>query len=106
MKEVLVNSNLPLESLGKIWDLSDMDRDGALDRHEFTVAMHLVYKVLDNYPLPVSLPPELLPPSADPGVRRGSTLTGAVNVLPTATSPPSQKVELLTQLPPFCCAPH
>jgi hypothetical protein len=37
VKEVLVNSTLPLESLGKIWDLSDMDHDGALDRHEFIV---------------------------------------------------------------------
>lgn len=34
---MLVNSTLPMESLGKIWDLSDMDHDGALDRHEFTV---------------------------------------------------------------------
>lgn len=39
VKEVLVNSTLPLESLGKIWDLSDMDHDGALDRYEFTVVI-------------------------------------------------------------------
>ena len=36
---MLVNSTLPLESLGKIWDLSDMDHDGALDRHEFIVVI-------------------------------------------------------------------
>ncbi len=50
--------------------------------------MHLVYKVLDNYPLPVSLPPEMLPSIQDSTVRRGSTLIGAVSVLPPAVSSP------------------
>lgn len=50
--------------------------------------MHLVYKVLDNYPLPITLPPELLPPSSDAPNRRGSTLVGAVQVLPSSVTPP------------------
>ncbi|XP_032791226.1 epidermal growth factor receptor substrate 15-like 1 isoform X1 [Daphnia magna] len=99
VKEVLVNSTLPMESLGKIWDLSDMDHDGALDRHEFTVAMHLVYKVLDNYPLPVSLPPELLPPSPESTARRGSTLSGGVSVLPPAVSSPENLKEVASNGP-------
>jgi len=41
VKEVLVNSTLPLEMLGKIWELADIDQDGALDRHEFTVVITL-----------------------------------------------------------------
>ena len=59
--------------------------------------MHLVYKVLDNYPLPVSLPPELLQlPGSESGVRRGSTLSGAVNVLPPkVSSPENLKVMLV-----------
>ncbi len=52
--------------------------------------MHLVYKVLDNYPLPVSLPPELLPPAAESPSRRGSTLAGAVSVLPPTVSSPEK----------------
>ena len=32
-----MNSTLPVETLGKIWELADIDQDGALDRHEFTV---------------------------------------------------------------------
>lgn len=32
-----MDSKLPLETLGKIWDLADQDKDGMLDRHEFIV---------------------------------------------------------------------
>lgn len=37
VKGVLMDSKLPLETLGKIWDLADQDRDGSLDKHEFIV---------------------------------------------------------------------
>ena len=32
-----MNSKLPVEVLGRIWDLSDVDKDGFLDRDEFAV---------------------------------------------------------------------
>lgn len=35
-----MNSNLPVEVLGKIWELSDHDKDGALDSEEFAVVMN------------------------------------------------------------------
>ncbi|CAD7077525.1 unnamed protein product [Hermetia illucens] len=62
VKGVLMDSKLPLETLGKIWDLADQDKDGNLDKHEFTVAMHLVYQALDKRAVPTSLPPELQKP--------------------------------------------
>ncbi|XP_066603903.1 epidermal growth factor receptor substrate 15-like 1 isoform X2 [Prorops nasuta] len=62
VKGVLMDSKLPLDTLGKIWDLADMDKDGMLNRHEFIVAMHLVYKALEKYAIPSVLPPELMPP--------------------------------------------
>ena len=56
----MMSSKLPTASLGKIWDLSDIDRDGLLDRYEFTVAMHLVFRALQviskfNLPFPHSM---------------------------------------------------
>lgn len=42
VKGVLMESKLPVDTLGKIWDLADMDKDGMLDRHEFVVVSFFV----------------------------------------------------------------
>ncbi|XP_033148961.1 epidermal growth factor receptor substrate 15-like 1 isoform X2 [Drosophila busckii] len=59
VKGVLMDSKLPLNLLGTIWDLADQDKDGNLDKHEFIVAMHLVYQTLQKRTIPNVLPPEL-----------------------------------------------
>ncbi|XP_063894348.1 LOW QUALITY PROTEIN: epidermal growth factor receptor substrate 15-like 1 [Helicoverpa armigera] len=66
VKGMLMESKLPIETLGKIWDLADQDKDGMLDRHEFMVAMHLVYKALEKHAVPTTLPPELRGPGGRP----------------------------------------
>ena len=59
--QVMLNSKLPVDVLGQIWDMSDQDQDGALDMEEFVVAMHLVSKALiENAPIPIALPPQLV----------------------------------------------
>ena len=55
----MVGSKLPMPVLGQIWDLSDVDRDGFLDRYEFTIAMHLVFRSLQGDTMPSTLPEEL-----------------------------------------------
>ncbi|KAL6104028.1 uncharacterized protein ACO6RY_13846 [Pungitius sinensis] len=82
VKPVLINSKLPLDALGKIWDLSDVDNDGQLDREEFTVAMHLVYRAMEKEPVPTTLPTSLIPPSKRKKKSAGA-LPGAVAVLPS-----------------------
>uniref|UniRef100_A0A8D0DYG7 Epidermal growth factor receptor pathway substrate 15 n=1 Tax=Salvator merianae TaxID=96440 RepID=A0A8D0DYG7_SALMN len=61
VKPVLLNSKLPVDVLGRVWELSDIDHDGMLDRDEFAVAMFLVYCALEKEPVPMSLPPALVP---------------------------------------------
>ncbi|CAG07182.1 unnamed protein product, partial [Tetraodon nigroviridis] len=81
VKPVLINSKLPLDVLGKIWDLSDIDKDGHLDKDEFTVAMHFVYRAMEKEPVPTSLPNSLIPPSKRK--KPAGALPGAVAVLPS-----------------------
>ncbi|XP_012584527.1 PREDICTED: epidermal growth factor receptor substrate 15-like 1 isoform X10 [Condylura cristata] len=83
VKPVLMNSKLPLDVLGRVWDLSDIDKDGHLDRDEFAVAMHLVYRALEKEPVPSVLPPSLIPPSK----RKKTVFAGAVPVLPASPPP-------------------
>ncbi|XP_069445263.1 epidermal growth factor receptor substrate 15-like 1 isoform X11 [Ovis canadensis] len=67
----------------RVWDLSDIDKDGHLDRDEFAVAMHLVYRALEKEPVPSVLPPSLIPPSK----RKKTMFPGAVPVLPASPPP-------------------
>ncbi|NXL70358.1 EHD2 protein, partial [Leptocoma aspasia] len=59
----MVASKLPSSVLGRIWQLSDVDRDGMLDHEEFALAGHLMEAKLEGRGLPADLPPRLVPPS-------------------------------------------
>uniref|UniRef100_A0A8C4YBE3 Epidermal growth factor receptor pathway substrate 15 n=1 Tax=Gopherus evgoodei TaxID=1825980 RepID=A0A8C4YBE3_9SAUR len=81
VKPVLLNSKLPVDVLGRVWELSDIDHDGMLDRDEFAVAMFLVYCALEKEPVPMSLPSALVPPSK----RKTVSVPGAVQLIPLST---------------------
>ncbi|XP_060686432.1 epidermal growth factor receptor substrate 15 isoform X2 [Hemiscyllium ocellatum] len=97
VKPVLLNSKLPVDVLGRVWDLSDTDHDGLLDRDEFAVAMYLVYRALEKEPVPFSLPPALVPPSK----RKKGSVPSSVPLIP---SPPTAK-ESRQSLPPVGILP-
>ena len=63
VRPVLERSNLPVDVLRHVWNLSDIDRDGCLDQDEFAVAMHLARESTSGRQLPSVLPRELIPPS-------------------------------------------
>ncbi|KAI8371325.1 uncharacterized protein BYT42DRAFT_579841 [Radiomyces spectabilis] len=62
-KEIFSQSGLPQNVLMQIWNLSDPNNQGKLNLDEFAVAMHLIYRKLNGYPVPETLPTELVPPS-------------------------------------------
>ncbi|KAF5701651.1 hypothetical protein FGLOB1_10070, partial [Fusarium globosum] len=61
--EIFGQSGLEKPDLERVWTLADHGNKGRLDLDEFAVAMHLIYRKLNGYPLPNNLPPELVPPS-------------------------------------------
>ncbi|XP_077298093.1 epidermal growth factor receptor pathway substrate 15 isoform X2 [Arctopsyche grandis] len=99
VKGVLMDSKLPLPTLGKIWDLADQDKDGMLDRHEFIVAMHLVYKALEKHAIPAILPAELRPPPSGLPVRPPSRPPSRP-ASPSPARPPPPMTHPITPLPP------
>lgn len=60
-KPFFERSKLPLNELSKIWELSDVTKDGALSFAEFCTAMHLVVLRVRNFDLPNELPAKLQP---------------------------------------------
>lgn len=87
MVRLLSNSQLGNDVLQKIWQLADIDSDGAMDFDEFCVAMRLVFDVKFNKipGVPDQLPDWLVPQSkrhlvlANSAV--GGTLSNSINLL-------------------------
>ncbi|XP_065185701.1 epidermal growth factor receptor substrate 15-like 1 isoform X1 [Sycon ciliatum] len=59
VKPVLMNSKLPVNVLGQIWELADSNRDGFLFLEDFCVCMHLTYRSLDGDAVPNTVPVQL-----------------------------------------------
>jgi len=59
----MLESGLAGPMLKKIWDLSDVDKDGRLDSGEFAVAMYLIQLAKEggDSALPDVLPENLIP---------------------------------------------
>ncbi|XP_061220503.1 ralBP1-associated Eps domain-containing protein 2 isoform X3 [Neopsephotus bourkii] len=60
-RNFFTKSKLPIPELSHIWELSDVDCDGALTLPEFCAAFHLVVARKNGYQLPETLPETLLP---------------------------------------------
>ncbi|KAL1250365.1 hypothetical protein QQF64_021370, partial [Cirrhinus molitorella] len=67
-KNFFTKSKLPIPELSHIWELSDVDKDGALTFPEFCTAFHLIVARKNGYPLPETLPATLRPGFVEPGV--------------------------------------
>uniref|UniRef100_A0A8C9ST02 Intersectin 1 n=1 Tax=Scleropages formosus TaxID=113540 RepID=A0A8C9ST02_SCLFO len=61
-KNFFLQSGLPAPILAQIWALADLNNDGKMDIHEFSIAMKLIKLKLQGHPLPPSLPPAMKQP--------------------------------------------
>ena len=61
--EIFRKSGLNRSDLEHIWNLCDTNNSGNLNKQEFALGMHLVYRRLNGEVLPNTLPPSLIPSS-------------------------------------------
>ncbi|XP_035687088.1 intersectin-1-like isoform X19 [Branchiostoma floridae] len=61
-KDFFLQSQLPPPVLAQIWSLADMNQDGRMDKHEFSIAMKLIQMKLKGFELPKVLPASLKGP--------------------------------------------
>ncbi|CAL8252157.1 unnamed protein product [Merluccius merluccius] len=105
-KNFFTKSKLPIPELSYIWELSDVDRDGALTFSEFCMAFHLIVARKNGCPLPETLPPSLQPshppslpsnllPSLPPSLQPSSLPSSLPPSLPSSL-PPSLPISLQT----------
>lgn len=62
-KPLFMKSGLSPTVLAQIWQLADYNKDGKMDRIEFSIAMHLIRTALAGVPIPSVLPDSLKPTS-------------------------------------------
>lgn len=74
---ILVQSKLSQAVLAQIWTLSDLDCDGRLSCEEFILAMYLCDKAMSGEKIPVTLPPDLIPPSFRKAASRHGSISGS-----------------------------
>ncbi|KAI0392525.1 hypothetical protein F5Y17DRAFT_355196 [Xylariaceae sp. FL0594] len=83
----LSQSKLSEDVLAQIWDLADVNSEGRLTKDSFAVAMYLIRQQrTKSSPLPVSLPPNLVPPSFR--TRIGPSPFDAPAPVPATPAPP------------------
>jgi len=93
-KPFFLKSGLPTNVLGTIWVLADYNKDGKLDKKEFSIACFLIKRVLTS-PQGASILPQTLPSSLliDPLTTSTSASNLILSTTPivatTASSPPT-----------------
>ncbi|XP_060896328.1 intersectin-1 isoform X2 [Labrus mixtus] len=93
-RNFFLQSGLPPPILAQIWALADMNSDGRMDIHEFSIAMKLIKLKLQGHPLPPALPPSMkqpplpLPPPSGFGMPPMASITAPLSGVPPLPLPP------------------
>uniref|UniRef100_A0A673ICI7 Intersectin-2-like n=1 Tax=Sinocyclocheilus rhinocerous TaxID=307959 RepID=A0A673ICI7_9TELE len=95
-RSFFIQSGLPQSVLAEIWALADMNKDGRMDRLEFSIAMKLIKMKLQGQNLPTALPIIMKqPPVPSP------TMPATPLVMPTISTPalPNGPIAILQPTP-------
>nr|XP_014342050.1 PREDICTED: intersectin-1 isoform X2 [Latimeria chalumnae] len=92
-RNFFLQSGLPQPILAQIWALADMNNDGKMDQHEFSIAMKLIKLKLQGHQLPPALPPIMkqspvaIPAASGFGIGGMAGMPGIAGVAPMASIP-------------------
>uniref|UniRef100_A0A6Q2YK79 Intersectin 1 (SH3 domain protein) n=1 Tax=Esox lucius TaxID=8010 RepID=A0A6Q2YK79_ESOLU len=107
-RNFFLQSGLPPPILAQIWALADMNNDGKMDIHEFSIAMKLIKLKLQGHPLPPSLPPTMKqppltmpPPPTAPFGKGGMPGLGVMPGLPAVPPLPMPPMPGVGMSPPL-----
>uniref|UniRef100_A0A673IC34 Intersectin-2-like n=1 Tax=Sinocyclocheilus rhinocerous TaxID=307959 RepID=A0A673IC34_9TELE len=100
-RSFFIQSGLPQSVLAEIWALADMNKDGRMDRLEFSIAMKLIKMKLQGQNLPTALPIIMKQPPV-PSPTMPATPLG-MGTMPNVPMMPS--VPILTPIPMTTMSP-
>ncbi|XP_045553524.1 intersectin-1 isoform X9 [Salmo salar] len=100
-RNFFLQSGLPPPILAQIWALADMNNDGKMDMHEFSIAMKLIKLKLQGHPLPPSLPPSMKQPPPPPTAPFGMHGLGVMPGLPAVPPLPMPPMPGVGMSPPL-----
>ncbi|KAK6485508.1 ralBP1-associated Eps domain-containing protein 2-like isoform X2 [Huso huso] len=106
-KNFFTKSKLSIPELSHIWELSDVDCDGALTLPEFCAAFHLIVARKNGYALPEKLPQTLQPAflqidAVSPKTKRDGVFLGSYSELVPSSQqkePAHSEWEAINELP-------
>ncbi|XP_056135301.1 intersectin-2b [Lampris incognitus] len=102
-KKFFLQSGLSETVLAEIWTLADMNKDGKMDRLEFSIAMKLIKLKLQGTALPSGLPiimkqPPVPAPSLNPSTSAMANAHYSMGSIPNLSMLPGAGVAMLTPM--------
>ncbi|KAI1714547.1 SH3 domain-containing protein [Ditylenchus destructor] len=94
-----LKSGLPPGVLAQIWQLSDLNKDGKLDRLEFSIAMRLIRNCLSGMSLPATLPDSMKQIAGAPPMPQPSAMMMNHTTLPQIPNRPTSTYGSLPATP-------
>ncbi|KAJ2849575.1 actin organization and endocytosis protein [Coemansia brasiliensis] len=106
-RQVLMQSRLPVSELGRIWELSDINKQGSLSAAEFVLAMFLAQSRIKGKALPDTLPLQIRA-EVETASNTAKSAYVAISTTPALTTPQNMvmsnplasNASLQQQLPP------